>query len=120
MTKSVARQKDFERSLGMATREVTLTHEQKEFVDFQSGSAILHAPVGSGKNQSIAKRAAASIQYLFMSGHMLGDRGRSRSPSRFFSLIGDDWMEVDSSSISQRSKRCSKGYPAVEQQKLLT
>ncbi|NMB12541.1 MAG: ATP-binding domain-containing protein, partial [Firmicutes bacterium] len=44
-------------------------------------------------------------RYLYLSGHMLNDRNRSRSPSRFFSLIGDDWREVDSSSISRRFKR---------------
>ncbi|NMB46578.1 MAG: UvrD-helicase domain-containing protein [Firmicutes bacterium] len=45
----------------MAAREIILTQEQKEFVDFQSGCAILHAPVGSGKTQSIAERAAMAI-----------------------------------------------------------
>jgi DNA helicase-2/ATP-dependent DNA helicase PcrA len=45
----------------MTTKEIILTQEQKEFVNFQSGCAILHAPVGSGKTQSIAERAAMAI-----------------------------------------------------------
>ena len=45
----------------MTAREIILTHEQRKFVEFQRGCAILHAPVGSGKTQSIAERAAAAI-----------------------------------------------------------
>src|SRR5690606_3270641 len=36
--------------------------EQRAFIDFMEGAALLHAPVGTGKTRSLADRAAAAIQ----------------------------------------------------------
>lgn len=41
---------------------VILTPRQQEFVDFQEGCALLHAPVGTGKTRALAERAAKAIR----------------------------------------------------------
>jgi len=41
---------------------VNLDHHQKAFVEFQSGCAVLHAPVGTGKTLVLAERAAEAIR----------------------------------------------------------
>ncbi|MEA4884425.1 MAG: 3'-5' exonuclease [Clostridia bacterium] len=41
---------------------VALDFRQREFVQFQSGCAVLHAPVGTGKTLVLAERAAEAIR----------------------------------------------------------
>jgi len=44
------------------TPTVNLDDHQKRFVQFQSGCAVLHAPVGTGKTLVLAERAAEAIR----------------------------------------------------------
>ncbi|MGE5592703.1 MAG: 3'-5' exonuclease [Betaproteobacteria bacterium] len=41
---------------------VELDEEQRAFVEFQEGCAVLHAPVGTGKTLALAERAAEAIR----------------------------------------------------------
>lgn len=41
---------------------IALSDEQRGFVEFQEGCAVLHAPVGTGKTLALAERAAEAIR----------------------------------------------------------
>jgi len=42
--------------------DIELDDEQRRFVEFQEGCAVLHAPVGTGKTLALAERAAEAIR----------------------------------------------------------
>ncbi|MEW6105111.1 MAG: 3'-5' exonuclease [Bacillota bacterium] len=42
--------------------DIELDDEQRSFVEFQEGCAVLHAPVGTGKTLALAERAAEAIR----------------------------------------------------------
>ncbi|MGE5574369.1 MAG: 3'-5' exonuclease [Bacteroidota bacterium] len=45
-----------------AAGDIDLDDDQRKFVEFQQGCAVLHAPVGTGKTLALAERAAEAIR----------------------------------------------------------
>lgn len=45
-----------------AAGDIELDDDQRKFVEFQQGCAVLHAPVGTGKTLALAERAAEAIR----------------------------------------------------------